>query len=200
MLGAAVGGAAMLGFAGRSISAERAAKPNILILMTDNQYAPHLGCYGDKVVKTPNIDKMAKKGVRFTNTFCSAPSCAPSRAGYLTGQDIWRLEEGANLHGILPKKFPIYTDLLSDSGYFVGYEGKGWGPGNVPDSGREQNPAGTKYKSFEEFLKLPILEKVVKAKDISHEELDKYETLEKEIISSIQEFGSKVSSEAKEAA
>ena len=150
-LTAAVSGTAMFGFAGSAISSDRG-KPNILILMSDNQYASHLGCYGDKVVKTPNIDRMAKRGVRFANAFCAAPSCTPARAGYLTGQDIWRLEEGANLWGILPKKFPVYTDMLSQSGYFVGYEGKGWGPGNVPDSGRELNPAGKKYKTFEEFL------------------------------------------------
>ena len=155
-LAAAVGGAAIFGpAAGKSSAASSFAgsRPNILILMSDNQYAAHLGCYGDKVIKTPNIDRIAKKGVRFTNAFCAAPSCTPARAGFLTGQDIWRLEEGANLWGILPKKFPIYTDLLNQSDYFVGYEGKGWGPGNFIDSGRQQNPAGTKYKSFEKFLK-----------------------------------------------
>jgi arylsulfatase A-like enzyme len=150
-LGAAVGGAAMFGYTDSAISAERD-RPNILILMSDNQYASHLDCYGDNIVKTPNIDRMAKRGVRFANAFCAAPSCTPARAGYLTGQDIWRLEEGANLWGTLPKKFPVYTDMLSQFGYFVGYEGKGWGPGNVPDSGRELNPAGKKYKSFRQFL------------------------------------------------
>jgi arylsulfatase A-like enzyme len=152
-LRAVVGTAIILGLSGHSVLAEPAEKPNILILMTDNQYAPHLGCYGDNVVKTPHIDRIAKRGVRFTNAFCAVPSCTPARAGYLTGQDIWRLEEGANLWGILPNKFPIYTDMLSESGYFVGYEGKGWGPGNIPESGRPQNHAGTKYKSFDEFLK-----------------------------------------------
>ena len=127
-------------------------RPNILLLMSDNQYSDHLGCYGDPVVKTPNIDQMAGQGVRFTNAYCAAPSCSPARAGLLTGQDIWRLEEGANLWGILPNKFNFYTDLLKESGYFVGCQGKGWGPGSVEDSGREINHGGKKYESFDEFL------------------------------------------------
>ena len=128
-----------------------AERPNFIILMSDNQSWNHLGSYGDPVVRTPNIDKVSEQGVRFSNAFASAPSCTPARASMLTGQDIWRLEEGANLHGILPGKFQVYPDLLEDAGYLVGYEGKGWGPGNWKDAGRSRNPAGNKYRSFEEF-------------------------------------------------
>ena len=128
-----------------------AERPNILILMSDNHSSEHVGSYGDPVVRTPNIDQVAEQGVSFANAFASAPSCTPARASMLTGQDIWRLEEGANLHGILPGKFEVYPDLLEDAGYLVGYEGKGWGPGNWKDAGRSRNPAGDKYRSFEEF-------------------------------------------------
>ncbi|VAX27068.1 Sulfatase [hydrothermal vent metagenome] len=131
---------------------QKTTRPNILLIMSDNQSWNHLGCYGDPVVKTPNIDKIAEQGVKFTQAYCAAPSCSPARAGMLTGQDIWRLEDGANLHGILPKKFLLYTDLLQEAGYFVGAQGKGWGPGNVKDSGRKYNPGGEKYNSFSEFL------------------------------------------------
>jgi len=127
-------------------------RPNILLLMSDNHSWNHLGCYGDPVVKTPRIDRIAKEGVKFTHAFCAAPSCTPARAGMLTGQDIWRLEEGANLHGILPDKYPLYTDILRESGYFVGCQGKGWGPGSVEDSGRKINHGGKKYQSFVEFI------------------------------------------------
>ena len=82
-----------------------ATKPNILILMSDNHSWNHLGCYGDPVINTPNIDQLAEKGIRFTNAYCSAPSCTPARASMLTGQDIWRLEEAANLWGTFPAKF-----------------------------------------------------------------------------------------------
>ncbi len=127
-------------------------RPNILLLMSDNQSWNHLGCYGDPVVRTPNIDAIAAQGVKFSHAFCAAPSCSPARAGMLTGQDIWRLEEGANLWGILPDKFPFYPDLLETSGYHVGSEGKGWGPGSVADSGRENNQGGKTYASFDKFL------------------------------------------------
>ena len=130
---------------------EETVKPNILILMSDNQSWNHLSCAGDPVLKTPAIDKIAKEGVRFTNAYCSAPSCAPARASMLTGQNIWRLEEAANLWGSFPPKFEVYTQLLENTGYYVGYEGKGWGPGNYKDGGREKDPSGKKYKSFEEF-------------------------------------------------
>jgi len=132
--------------------AEKRSRPNILLLMSDNQSSNHVGCYGDRVVQTPHIDKIAAQGVKFSHAFCAAPSCSPARAGMLTGQDIWRLEEGANLWGILPSKLPLYTDMLEISGYFVGSQGKGWGPGSVADSGREYNHGGRTFASFGEFL------------------------------------------------
>jgi len=128
-----------------------ARRPNILILMSDNHSWNHLGCYGDPVLKTPVIDKLANEGVRFTNAYCSAPSCAPARAAMLTGQDFFRLEEAANLWGDFPSKFQVYTDILENNGYLVGYEGKGWGPGDHEPGGRDRNPAGNSYNSFEEF-------------------------------------------------
>lgn len=129
-----------------------ATKPNILILMSDNHSWNHLGCYGDPVINTPNIDKLAEQGIRFTHAYCSAPSCTPARASMLTGQDIWRLEEAANLWGTFPAKFQVYTDMLEEAGYLVGYEGKGWGPGDYKPGGRKRNPAGNKYNTFEEFF------------------------------------------------
>lgn len=129
---------------------ENKKRPNILILMTDNHSWEHVGSYGDTVIKTPNIDKVAKQGIQFENAFCAAPSCSPARAAMLTGQDIWRLREGANLWGTFPKE-TVYTQLMSDAGYHVGIEGKGWGPGNAEANGWKHNPGGERYDSFEEF-------------------------------------------------
>lgn len=125
-------------------------RPNILILMTDNHSWNHVGSYGDQVVKTPNIDAIALEGLQFENAFCAAPSCSPARAAMLTGQDIWRLGEGANLWGGFPKE-KVYTEMMAESGYHVGIEGKGWGPGNAKANGWETNPGGERYDSFEEF-------------------------------------------------
>ena len=128
-------------------------RPNILMIMSDNQSWNHVGSYGDKTVRTPNMDLIAKQGVRFTNAFCSSPSCTPARAAMLTGQDIWRLEDGANLWGVLPVKYKVYPDLLEESGYAIGFQGKGWGPGSFEANNRPRNPGGNKYASFGEFLK-----------------------------------------------
>ena len=138
-----------------SCTAKRAAvsgRPNILLCISDNHYYSHLGCYGDSVVKTPNVDSIAEKGIRFVNAYCASPSCSPARAGLVTGQDIWRLEEGADLWSTLPSKFITYTDLLEQGGYFVGHQGEGWGPGSVEAGGRKRNPAGDTFESFEAFL------------------------------------------------
>lgn len=127
--------------------------PNILLCIADDWSWPHAGVYGDRVVKTPNFDRVARGGALFTHAFCAAPSCSPSRAAILTGQAPHRLAEGGNLWGFLPKRFAVYPELLEAAGYIVGFQGKGWGPGNFKAGGRERNPAGPGFKSFEEFLK-----------------------------------------------
>lgn len=128
-------------------------RPNILFCFADNHSWLHVSACGNKVIKTPNFDRIAKEGVLFTHAFCCSASCTPSRSGVLTGQDIWRLEEGANLYGTLPAKFAVYPDLLEQAGYHVGYTGKGWGPGRVEAGGRTRNPAGSRYDDFGHFLK-----------------------------------------------
>lgn len=125
-------------------------RPNILILMADNASWNDVGAYGNDVIQTPNIDKVAKDGILFANAFCTSPSCAPARAAMLTGQDTWRLGEAANLWGGFPK-VKVYSDIMETSGYHVGIEGKGWGPGNAEPNGWEHNPGGERYNSFEEF-------------------------------------------------
>src|SRR6185436_13750048 len=97
------------------------ARPNILFCIADDWAFGHAGAYGDQAVSTPVFDRVAKQGVLFTHAFSCAPSCTPSRAGILTGQAPHRLEEGGNLHGFLPQKFPVYPDLLETAGYRVGF-------------------------------------------------------------------------------
>ncbi|HUQ91901.1 MAG TPA: sulfatase [Bryobacteraceae bacterium] len=126
-------------------------RPNILFALADDWMWPFASIAGDKVVKTPTFDRVASKGVMFTNAFVSAPSCSPSRAAMLTGQWHWRLEEGANLNGVLPAKFSVYPDLLEQAGYYVGMTRKGWAPGNPNGGGRTRNPAGPRFDNFEAF-------------------------------------------------
>ena len=61
-------------------------RPNILVILADDLAAWMLGCYGNQEIKTPNIDNLARAGVRFANSFCATPICSPSRATLFTGR------------------------------------------------------------------------------------------------------------------
>ena len=125
-------------------------RPNILFCISDDQTWAHTSISGDPVVKTPTFDRVAREGILFTNSFTSCPSCAPSRASILTGQNPWRLEEGGLLFGRLKKKYPIYTRLLADAGYIVGQTGKGYGPANQDFDYTWKRPCGKVWEKYRE--------------------------------------------------
>ena len=128
-------------------------RPNILFCLADDWGWPHAGVYGDKVVKTPTFDRLAREGVLFTHAFSAVPSCTASRGAILTGQAAHRLGEGGNLWSFLPKRFKSYADLLEESGYVIGHSRKAWGPGSLPAAGRSRDPSGPAFRNFGEFLK-----------------------------------------------
>lgn len=137
-----------------SVFAEETApeRPNILLCLSDDQSYPHASAYGEPVIKTPVFDRVAAEGVLFTHAYAAAPSCTPSRSAILTGQDIWRLGKGGQLFGTLSAEHPVYTDLLREAGYHVGYMDKGWAPGDFKAGGRVSDPTGPRFKSFQEFI------------------------------------------------
>ena len=102
---------------------------NILFAIADDWSHGHTSVEGTKWIDTPGFDRVAKSGVRFTNAFTPNAKCCPSRSILLTGRYSWQLEDAANHICFFPPKFKIYTEALSESGYFVAYTGKGWGPG-----------------------------------------------------------------------
>lgn len=120
-----------------------AKKPNILFALADD--ASHFGIYGHSFVKTPNIDRVAHEGVMFDNAFTSNPKCAPSRATMLTGRYTWQLEAACNHFAYFPNEYALLPDILDDNGYYTGYTGKGWAPGDYKESGLKRNPAGNAY-------------------------------------------------------
>jgi N-sulfoglucosamine sulfohydrolase len=133
-------------------AAEKDGRPNILFCIADDWSWGHAGIYGDKVVRTPTFDRIAREGALFQNAFCAAPSCTASRAAILTGRAVHQLDEGADLWGFLPKRFETFPDMLERAGYFIGLKGKGWGPGSVEAAGRSRNPAGPNFTNFDVFL------------------------------------------------
>ena len=86
-------------------------KPNIVLIIADDWSWPDASILGNKVIKTPNFDRIAQEGILFTNTFISTPSCTASRSSLLTGQWPWRLQEAANLLGPLRPEFEVFPDL-----------------------------------------------------------------------------------------
>lgn len=120
-------------------------RPNILFVIADDQSYPHASAYGSSVFRTPAFDSIAKQGVLFTNAFVAAPQCSPSRAAILSGRNIWQLAEAGTHSSYFPSNIPVFTEALVAAGYFTGFTGKAWGPGNWQDAGWSQNPVGPAY-------------------------------------------------------
>ena len=71
-----------------SLSAEET--PNVIVIMTDDLGYADVGCYGASELKTPHIDRLAERGLRFTQGYCSASTCTPTRFSFLTGKYAFR--------------------------------------------------------------------------------------------------------------
>jgi N-sulfoglucosamine sulfohydrolase len=100
-----------------------APRPNILWLIAED-FGPHLGCYGTKEVSSPNLDQLAREGVRYTRFYTTAPVCSPSRSAFMTG--MYQTTIGAHNHRshrddgfALPPGVRLLTDWLRDAGYFT---------------------------------------------------------------------------------
>jgi len=110
-------------------------KPNIIILFADDLGYADLGCQGSQDIRTPNIDKMASEGVRFTSGYVTAPQCGPSRAGLVTGINQARfgyLDNKGN-QGLPAKEItPTIAEYMKEKGYSTGMIGK-WHIGDEPE-------------------------------------------------------------------
>ncbi len=98
-------------------------RPNVLLILSDDHSVPYLGCYGNPDLKTPNIDRLAKEGIRFDNCFTTAPQCVPSRASIMTGRsvvDVGMLRFSAPLD----RSIITYPELLKKEGYYIGVCGR----------------------------------------------------------------------------
>ncbi|MFD1162836.1 sulfatase-like hydrolase/transferase [Hwangdonia seohaensis] len=104
-------------------------KPNVIVIYTDDQGAIDLGCYGASDIYSPNIDKLAKQGTRFTQAYVAAPVCAPSRAALLTGKYPQNAGVNGNTshvpnsHGMPNDQYTL-AELFKDNGYKTGHIGK----------------------------------------------------------------------------
>ena len=117
-------------------------RPNILFLFADD-WGRYASAYSkcepenrlQSLVRTPNIDRIAKQGVLFRQAFVSAPSCTPCRSALLSGQHFWRTGQGSILQGAKwDAKIPAFPMLLHDAGYHMGESFKVWSPGLPNDA------------------------------------------------------------------
>ncbi|MBD3273812.1 MAG: sulfatase-like hydrolase/transferase, partial [Candidatus Marinimicrobia bacterium] len=129
----ATAGAAWMSFT-RALSAQQTARPNILWIIAEDA-SPHLSCYGETTIETPNIDRLASEGMRFTNAFVTSPVCSPIRSSLVTG--MYQSVIGAHNHRSQrkegkgagnPEYLPSYTlpdpiqlipEYFQDAGYFT---------------------------------------------------------------------------------
>ncbi len=108
-----------------AVAAFAADKPNIILIYSDDHGWADLGVQGsDKDIRTPNLDAMARDGVRFTRGYVSAPQCVPSRAGVLTGRYQQRFGVEDNNKGPLPLEQLTIAERLKAAGYVTGQVGK----------------------------------------------------------------------------
>jgi uncharacterized sulfatase len=114
--------------------------PNVVMIIADDLGWSQLGCYGSSFYKTPNIDKLAKSGIKFTNAYSSASICSPTRAAIMTGKYPARLDLTDFIPGNTPKNKPLLTpedwqkylplkeltiaEKMKTSGYSTGFYGK----------------------------------------------------------------------------
>lgn len=126
------GGAAMMGTLltasapAVAAGASRTKRQDLVFVYNEGQRADALSIAGHPILKTPNQDRIAREGVRFTNAFCTNALCAPARSTAVTG--LWSRSSGAldnkYLQKPLPADIPIFTDLLHDAGYETAILGK----------------------------------------------------------------------------
>ncbi|WP_372718321.1 arylsulfatase [Novipirellula sp.] len=120
-------------------------RPNIVFILADDLGYGELGCYGQQKIRTPNIDRLASQGMRFTQHYTGAPVCAPARCVLMTGQNLSHAQIRGNRDSgngrIYPGQWPITDDavtiaeVLKDAGYVTGAFGKwGLGPSNTSGS------------------------------------------------------------------
>jgi arylsulfatase A-like enzyme len=124
-----------------SVHAQR--EPNIIFILADDLGYGDLGCYGQKMIQTPNLDRMAAEGMRFTQCYAGSTVCAPSRCTLMTGLHTGHCRVRGNaLHPLRPEDVTV-AKVLKDAGYATGLIGK-WGLGE-PETTGTPNRQGFDY-------------------------------------------------------
>jgi len=128
---------------GLAASFAAAEQPNVLIILADDLGYGDLSCYGAEKVKTPNLDRLAEQGLRFTNAHAPAAVCQPSRYAVMTGRYEWRRGKPWDGSYMFDDRHPTLQQVLGKGGYDTAAFGKwhnGWGLGPVDYNDAEVKP------------------------------------------------------------
>lgn len=151
-----------VGFGFLAMAAETQSKPNVVVILTDDQGYGDLSCYGSNVIETPNIDGMAAEGIRLTHFYSASSVCSPSRAALLTG----RMPKRVGVPGVLfpystsglPSEEITLAELLKEQGYRTALVGK-WHLGH-------QKKFLPTQQGFDQFFGLPYSNDMTIAKEL----------------------------------
>jgi arylsulfatase A-like enzyme len=123
-------------------------RPSIIFILADDLGYGDLGCYGQTQIKTPNIDRLATEGIRFTSFYAGSAVCAPSRAALMLGNHTGHLNIRGNAKGLSLKSEELtVAKLLQNSGYWTGLIGK-WGLGDHDTPGVPQKQGFNTFAGF----------------------------------------------------
>jgi len=136
---------------------ETAESYNVILLMTDEHNPRITGCYGDTLVKTPTLDGLAARGVRFTSAYCQNPICVPSRVSLVSGRMPCHLQTFGNTANQNYENITTLADVFVKAGYQTAWFGKGhWGDPRFQTTGDgAKNKRGAKAEKDESFGRLP---------------------------------------------
>ncbi|MYB47764.1 MAG: sulfatase-like hydrolase/transferase [Dehalococcoidia bacterium] len=118
-----------------------AERPNILVLMSDQHSKRQLDCYGDSLVRTPNLDRLASEGMLFENAYCPSPVCVPSRMSFMTGRTPTGNRVWTN-QNVLHSGIPTWAHSLGIAGYETALIGRMHFVGSDQRHGFEKRPLG----------------------------------------------------------
>lgn len=124
-------------FAATLAAAER---PNVILIIGDDIGWDDFGCYGNPSARTPNVDRLAAGGIRFTNAFLTASSCSPSRSSIVTGRYPHNLGPASELHRPIAWNVPRFPAALRAQGYYTLLSGKNHMTQEKPPAGQEALP------------------------------------------------------------
>lgn len=99
------------------------ARPNILLVLSDDHSAPHVGCYGNPDIRTPNLDRFAGQGMRFDRAYVASPQCVPSRSAIMSGRSPVSIQM-TRFSAPLPAEVKVFPEILRAHGYHAGVAGR----------------------------------------------------------------------------